>query len=452
VGVLVRWNKQEWSVDVDAAQPSLDLFKAQIQSLSSVPVDRQKLIVKGRQLKTDEDLSKLSEGTKVMLMGSAEVIAAAPETKVVFEEDLTDAQKVSLVPTVLPAGLQNLGNTCYLASTLQCFRAIVPLKEALKEYAVKPAAYGATSADFGRPVAHRMGALFSEMDSSTKPVVPFGFITVFRQQFPQFDERTREGVHMQQDADESFSQILHLLCESVRAGSSLPDGARGLFEGNMISRLKCLEDPSDIGEDRIEPFFKLRCHITEEVNFLSDGIKRSLVEEIEKNSPVLGRNAKYSRESRIIKLPEYLPVQFVRFFWRTDTQKKSKILRKVTFPIRFDVFQFCDESLQKQLSEHRNKVDLAVESSSSPQDAMEIDAPGSSGVYELCAVITHKGRSADSGHYIGWTRDSGEDWFQFDDDKVSRVKEEDVLKLSGGGDWHMAYILFYRAAPWRPPK
>lgn len=129
------------------------------------------------------------------------------------------------------------------------------------------------------------------------------------------------------------------------------------------------------------------------------------------------------------------------------------------------MFQFCDESLQKQLSEHRNKVDLAVESSSSPQDAMEIDAPGSSGVYELCAVITHKGRSADSGHYIGWTRDSGgdtlsyfwfntavEDWFQFDDDKVSRVKEEDVLKLSGGGDWHMAYILFYRAAPWRRPK
>ena len=30
-----------------------------------------------------------------------------------------------------------------------------------------------------------------------------------------------------------------------------------------------------------------------------------------------------------------------------------------------------------------------------------------------------------------------------DDDKVSLVTEEQILKLSGGGDWHVAYILLY---------
>jgi hypothetical protein len=30
-----------------------------------------------------------------------------------------------------------------------------------------------------------------------------------------------------------------------------------------------------------------------------------------------------------------------------------------------------------------------------------------------------------------------------DDDAVSPVHEEDVLKLSGGGDWHTAYLLLY---------
>ena len=35
-------------------------------------------------------------------------------------------------------------------------------------------------------------------------------------------------------------------------------------------------------------------------------------------------------------------------------------------------------------------------------------------------------------------------WFKFDDDKVSPVKTEDIKKLDGGGDWHMAYILLYR--------
>jgi hypothetical protein len=29
------------------------------------------------------------------------------------------------------------------------------------------------------------------------------------------------------------------------------------------------------------------------------------------------------------------------------------------------------------------------------------------GLYELFAVVTHKGRSADSGHYMGWVRNSG---------------------------------------------
>lgn len=36
-----------------------------------------------------------------------------------------------------------------------------------------------------------------------------------------------------------------------------------------------------------------------------------------------------------------------------------------------------------------------------------------------------------------------ENWWKFDDDKVSPVKSDDILKLDGGGDWHMAYLLVY---------
>ena len=68
------------------------------------------------------------------------------------------------------------------------------------------------------------------------------------------------------------------------------------------------------------------------------------------------------------------------------------------------------------------------------------------GKYELYALVTHKGRSADSGHYIGWVRqDSGSDyWWKYDDDKVTEVKTENILLLSGGGDRDMAYLIFYR--------
>ena len=57
-----------------------------------------------------------------------------------------------------------------------------------------------------------------------------------------------------------------------------------------------------------------------------------------------------------------------------------------------------------------------------------------SGFYELQAVLTHKGRSSNSGHYLGWVR-RGKDWFKCDDEDVSLVTEEEVLKLSGGGEF-----------------
>ncbi len=51
--------------------------------------------------------------------------------------------------------------------------------------------------------------------------------------------------------------------------------------------------------------------------------------------------------------------------------------------------------------------------------------------------MTHIGRAADSGHYIGWVRkELTDDWWKFDDDTVTMVKSEEIAKLEGGGDWH----------------
>ncbi|CAB3990686.1 Hypothetical predicted protein, partial [Paramuricea clavata] len=41
------------------------------------------------------------------------------------------------------------------------------------------------------------------------------------------------------------------------------------------------------------------------------------------------------------------------------------------------------------------------------------------------------------------TSHSFETWVKCDDDKISHITGEEVLKLSGGGDWHCAYVLLY---------
>ena len=121
------------------------------------------------------------------------------------------------------------------------------------------------------------------------------------------------------------------------------------------------DDPAakQVGEQPSESsdvFYKLDCHIGMETNHLHDGIMAGLEEKIEKNSPTLDRNALYTKRSRVSRLPKYLTVHFVRFFWKRETQKKAKIMRKVSFPAELDAVDFCTEQLKKQLVPVRNKL------------------------------------------------------------------------------------------------
>ena len=121
-----------------------------------------------------------------------------------------------------------------------------------------------------------------------------------------------------------------------------------------------------------------------------------------------------------------------------------------------------DESMDDEL-----KAALAMSVEPEQQPPVGPGLPANfQGLYELFAVVTHKGRDADGGHYMGWvkadnsgsdadkngkrekigdTDEDNDDWFVFDDDEVSPCKTEDILKLKGGGDWHMSYLNFYRA-------
>ena len=79
------------------------------------------------------------------------------------------------------------------------------------------------------------------------------------------------------------------------------------------------------------------------------------------------------------------------------------------------------------------------------------------------AIVTHKGAEADAGHYIGFVKkralhtsaaaagptldEDDEDWYKFDDDKVSIFPEEKLETLSGGGQDASAYVLLYRTRP-----
>ena len=60
-------------------------------------------------------------------------------------------------------------------------------------------------------------------------------------------------------------------------------------------------------------------------------------------------------------------------------------------------------------------------------------------------LLTHKGRIAEAGHYVAWVKQEDKQWIEFDDENLIPTTEEQIMQLSGGGDWHMAYLLLYKA-------
>lgn len=64
-------------------------------------------------------------------MGTSDDLPSEPKEKVVFLEDMSENELATALE--MPAGLFNLGNTCYLNATIQCLLSVPELRNCLKK-------------------------------------------------------------------------------------------------------------------------------------------------------------------------------------------------------------------------------------------------------------------------------------------------------------------------------
>ncbi|OLQ13930.1 Ubiquitin carboxyl-terminal hydrolase 6 [Symbiodinium microadriaticum] len=491
--IKLKWNKEEFDITIEEGS-TVEVFKTQVWTLTQVPMDRQKFLgFPGGMLKDTDDLmakvAKLKSGAKVTLMGTPEgKELKAPEEKVVFEEDLSPEEKARILKEkkveIPPAGIKNLGNTCYMNATLQCLNRVGDLREALNQYQSP----GTEVRDIDSVLTAQLRSVNSQLTSTTDSIVPMQFVMALRQRFPRFAEM-QNGAPMQQDADECLRGLLTTLSGTLKGSSESTNRIDELFGYKIKSTLRCLECDEEAPQETEEMSRVLLCHLgtqTDPVSHITQGVQLSLKEHIEKQSPVLGRNAQYEKSSSIASLPPFLVVQFARFGykganeWAGTSASKVKLTRKCAFTHTFDIFDCTSDDVKKRLSVGRVKKKeqedkelerqkAALDKSSSAKEDVEMKPAEDSemqpvgleeldtGYYQLIGIVSHKGRTADGGHYVGWTlhkKADGKDlkddkWVLFDDDDVTFVNWKDMTGMStdlcgGKADTQIAYINIYQ--------
>ncbi|TVU15183.1 hypothetical protein EJB05_38690 [Eragrostis curvula] len=288
-------------------------------------------------------------------------------------EDLRDSAE-------RPAGLTNLGATCYANSILQCLYMNTSFR--LGIFSLEP--------DILKKhhVLDQLARLFAQLHSSKMAFIDSA----------PFIKALELDNGVQQDSHEFLTLFLSLLEQSL-SHSKIP-GARtivqNLFRGSVSHVTRCSSCGKDsAASSKMEDFYELELNI-KGLNNLEESLSDYFSEEAldGENQYFCESCQKRVDATRCIKLRSLPPVvnfQLKRYVFLPKTTTKKKISSAFSFPGRLD--------LGKWLS-----------------------SPSSSFTYDLAAILIHKGTTANSGHYVAHIKDeSNGQWWEFDDETVSKL-------------------------------
>ena len=351
-----------------------------------------------------------------------------------FQEAASERGRRSTVPLGV-VGLRNLGNTCFLNSSLQCLSATIPLTDYFLGYnyrsEINEDNFLGTQGKLVTAYAELMKIMWLGKSSSIQPVSFKSQLEQFAPQFigteqhdaqellsflldgihedlnriplkPYIEDIDSDGTNDEQDAIEAWKNYLR------RDKSLIVD----IFQGQLRSTCQCLTCGHK--NIRFEPFMYLSLPISDSCRSLKDCLDLYLQQEL-----LQGENRWYcekckkhrdaTKKTDLWILPAILIVHLKRFKVNEYGQRGSKRDVAIDYPIQ--------------------KWDLSgvVKSRGSEYP-----------LYDLYAVSNHVG-GLSGGHYTAFSLNRFDDqWYEYNDSTSRRVKLDTLRRNQSS-----AYLLFY---------
>ncbi|KAI4316238.1 hypothetical protein L6164_024237 [Bauhinia variegata] len=280
-----------------------------------------------------------------------------------------------------PAGLTNLGATCYANSILQCLYMNKAFREGI--FSVEPDVLQQ------QPVLDQLLRLFVQLHISKMAFIDSS----------PFVKTLELDNGVQQDSHEFLTLLLSLLerclshCKVSKARTIVQD----LFRGSVSHVTTCLRCGKDSeASAKMEDFYELELNI-KGLKSLDESLNDYLsTEDLNGDNQYLCESCNTrvdaTRSIKLRTLPPVLNFQLKRCVFLPKTTTKKKITSAFSFPSELDMRTRLSEPSQFEL------------------------------IYDLSAVLIHKGTAVNSGHYIAHIKyeNSGQ-WWEFDDEHVTNL-------------------------------
>ncbi|KAL8477228.1 hypothetical protein ACS0TY_029500 [Phlomoides rotata] len=283
-----------------------------------------------------------------------------------------------------PAGLTNLGATCYANSILQCLYMNKSFREGV--FYVEPEVLER------EPVLNNLARLFAQLHSSKMAFVDSA----------PFIQTLELDNGVQQDSHEFLTLLFSLL--ERRLSQSRIHKARtivqDLFRGGVSHVTRCSKCGNESeASSKIEDFYEIELNVKGLKN-LEESLDDYLsIEELREDNQYFcdacAMRVDATRSIKLRSLPAVLNFQLKRCVFLPNTTTKKKITSVFSFPQELNMAPRLSECAQSDL------------------------------VYDLAAVLIHKGSAVNSGHYTAHIReDNTGEWWEFDDEQVSNLGQQ----------------------------